>query len=870
MQNTIEEQHLIDNFAQFGSAFAVMSITPDPNPNKHDKKVPLDPKDDHIMKWKNNPRFMTIADTVDYKHLLEQNFSNGKFAIGLYLGACDALMLDLDDIPQAIADKDKPDSELDKLRKLTQNTYTEISQSGTGVHFILRGKKIRSIIRNDKYEFYEKDRWATLTGNTIWGTSLIKELTEDQMKALEFYLWGPEKPKLPVLQPVAKGNNLSLQALLEKISNSKDGKKFLALYNGKSIIGDQSKDDMSFVCMATWWTNHDMKLVDQLFRQSRRMRPKWDQDHSADGRTYGQMTLEKADAAVSGGYRGNFDLDKAVDQLNATEAKSLDELYDRLKKAHELWDLAHPKSKNPIDGQNILNILESTVHFAVLYSTSQMQEIKKAPLYYYDPSLGYWCNDTETMERFILAIDPDLTNSKARLNLIDTLRKRPSNQIVYHQLTSALTREWYAVGNGVLNLNTKELVPYDPKKWFFTTKIDTPYDKHADMEPLLGKWQFSKFLETVADGDKDKLILLWQTCKAAIFGFWWLRQAVLLIDDGHGRTGKSTFEQALINVRGQDNTTSLRFSEMQDETKLIDAENVGLIVGDDNDAKTVISHYENINPLVSGELVRVRDYYKKSHLTQVHTFILQSCNGLPPFQNGTEAFFARLKIIKFKKHYNNNVRDNWDIKHRWIYEDEFKKWLLWYVVNKVDLDIALQDTKENRELIGEARLESNSVDAFVENELDNLDDAKYPTAWLYSFYATTCIIENREPLSKNTFTREIMQNKKFTDKFKRVKYSRIKPDADFSYNSAVTLVKLMSTIKTGYKVQNFFPISHKTVTKGDPDDKVSISETIIQVQDFINRLNTYHGAAFVNTQLPPTANNKQSVNPSNNTTTSSK
>jgi hypothetical protein len=46
--------------------------------------------------------------------------------------------------------------------------------------------------------------------------------------------------------------------------------------------------------MLAFWTGRDAARVDHLFRQSGLMRPKWDQKHFSDGRTYGQATVDKA------------------------------------------------------------------------------------------------------------------------------------------------------------------------------------------------------------------------------------------------------------------------------------------------------------------------------------------------------------------------------------------------------------------------------------------------------------------------------------------------------------------------------------------------------------------------------------------------
>lgn len=66
------------------------------------------------------------------------------------------------------------------------------------------------------------------------------------------------------------------------------------LYNGSSPSGDVSSDDMRFTIMLAFWTAKNPQEMDRIFRKSGRMRSKWDETHSADGQTYGQMTINKA------------------------------------------------------------------------------------------------------------------------------------------------------------------------------------------------------------------------------------------------------------------------------------------------------------------------------------------------------------------------------------------------------------------------------------------------------------------------------------------------------------------------------------------------------------------------------------------------
>ena len=48
---------------------------------------------------------------------------------------------------------------------------------------------------------------------------------------------------------------------------------------------------MAFVKQLYYWCKGDQQLMDECFRASGRMRPKWDEQGS--GQTYGELTLQK-------------------------------------------------------------------------------------------------------------------------------------------------------------------------------------------------------------------------------------------------------------------------------------------------------------------------------------------------------------------------------------------------------------------------------------------------------------------------------------------------------------------------------------------------------------------------------------------------
>jgi putative DNA primase/helicase len=153
---------------------------------------------------------------------------------------------------------------------------------------------------------YTSPRYLTVTGEWVEGT--VREVT-DQQAALDWlherYFRPKEEPKPK--KPKDSGPELTLgdQEIIDKAKAARNGGKFSSLfYGGWQAEGyaSQSEADAALCSMLAFWTQ-DERQVDRIFRQSALMREKWDERHHADGRTYGQATIERALSTVAETYR---------------------------------------------------------------------------------------------------------------------------------------------------------------------------------------------------------------------------------------------------------------------------------------------------------------------------------------------------------------------------------------------------------------------------------------------------------------------------------------------------------------------------------------------------------------------------------------
>lgn len=187
-------------------------------------------------------------------------------------------------------------------------SYAEISQSGTGIHVIGRGvlpEHGRKSTQH-KIEMYDSGRFFVMTGDHIEATPATVRNFQTALLALHNELFpsrlAQPRPPAPSTQPL----DIDDTELLERAMSANNGQAFTALWRGdlRGYNDDPSAADFALCVRLAWWTNRDAGRMDRLFRQSGLMRPKWDRRHYADGRTYGQATIEKAISECSGGYTG--------------------------------------------------------------------------------------------------------------------------------------------------------------------------------------------------------------------------------------------------------------------------------------------------------------------------------------------------------------------------------------------------------------------------------------------------------------------------------------------------------------------------------------------------------------------------------------
>lgn len=246
-----------------------------------------------------NPATWTAFDTACNAYLYG-NFSGIGFMFSVhdpYTGI---------DFDKCIIDDEIDSEKLSHIELL--DSYTERSQSGTGIHVIVRALLPPGGRKSNKHsmEMYDQLRFFVVTGDHVDGTPLVVNDRQDQAEHLHAYIF-PAKTQDPKLQQtLANGGDIPQddQELLKIMFASKPGGKIESLWNGNTsgYANDESSADQALCNYLAFWTGNDAGRMDRLFRQSGLYRDKWDRP-ARTGEKYGEGTIARAIAITTEPYK---------------------------------------------------------------------------------------------------------------------------------------------------------------------------------------------------------------------------------------------------------------------------------------------------------------------------------------------------------------------------------------------------------------------------------------------------------------------------------------------------------------------------------------------------------------------------------------
>lgn len=430
---------------------------------------------------------------------------------------------------------------------------------------------------------------------------------------------------------------------------------------------------------------------------------------------------------------------------NFTES---DLLHNMLKKKDELLAFISDKTGKASYKLKFYQVASILNEYLPIFIT---EKTDTAFVYVYDFKRGIYTPQLYFLDHWARMIEPSLKRNDVN-EVVAWLR---SKAVVKEPLKS---KTLIAVKNGFYDTEKQKLFNYSPQ-YFFTSQINTNYVENAS-EPEINNWRPSEWLASLADGDKEIELLLWQIISAGLNGNYSRRQAIFLLGNqqnkfSNGSNGKGTFQDLLRFIVGDENTANLKADEFAGRFNGFDLVNKTLDIGDDIAPDTYIPDSGRFNSAVTGDVIRAEPKGKQAQHYRFTGLIVQSANGMPNFANKTGGTYRRLVLVPFNAHFEG-TGDNSKIKSDYIKRDEVREFFVNRAI-KINFD-KFTIPKVSKELLEKFKTENDTVKMFLEDVLIKSPQAKVLTKEWYGYYCKWSEDNGfKKPLTQPNFTSQLTQ-----------------------------------------------------------------------------------------------------------------
>jgi putative DNA primase/helicase len=311
------------------------------------------------------------------------------------------------------------------------------------------------------------------------------------------------------------------------------------------------------------------------------------------------------------------------------EAKDYEkELMEITKKIMEKSEKYFSKDKSPgmFVPEKLANDIMEKIKFLTL---SDSEEV-----YWFDEKEGLWRANGEVIIKEIGTSLLEAKTKQAYLN--ETIGYIKSKTYTDRKVFDSPQLNLISLQNGVLDLNTVQLIPYSPEH-YFTSKLNVKYDSQADCPKI------RKFLsEIVAADDVDLLVEFAGYC---LYRKYPIQKAFMLVGDG--ANGKSTFLALLHAFLTAENISSVSLQDLE-RNRFASANLYRKLANIYADLPSIALRNPGLfKMLTGGDTIPGEKKFKNQFFFVNFAKLIFSANRVPFVVDESSAFFRRWIIVNF-------------------------------------------------------------------------------------------------------------------------------------------------------------------------------------------------------------------------------
>lgn len=296
---------------------------------------------------------------------------------------------------------------------------------------------------------------------------------------------------------------------------------------------------------------------------------------------------------------------------------------------------------------------------------------------------------------------------------------------------------WLNLQNGLLNLETLELIPHTPE---FRTIIQLPvaYDPEADTSAI------DTFLKTIVPEDAIPVI-------EEYVGYCFLstmRYEGSLILQGEGGNGKGTLISVIEQMLGKNNVSHVSFQDLTDSRFAV-AELFGKLANLHADIPNkTLENTAVFKQVSSGDMMQAEQKHKDPFNFRNRAKLIYSANEPPTSKDNTEGFHRKLLLIPFPtKFRDRKLRES-------LFTPEALSGFLLRSLQGMQRLVAQGDFTPS-ETVAQARAEyrraSDTVVHFLDDYCSFEEEKMASKQAVYDAYRSICNQWGNHPLSQSRF-----------------------------------------------------------------------------------------------------------------------
>ncbi len=609
----------------------------------------------------------------------------------------------------------------DKIQELVDRcpSYVELSPSGTGVHMYVKGKwkepggrKNNRLGNGIAIEVYPKARFFTVTGNAF---GAVRPLAEGQELLDSIYdqYFATDK-ETETLVP-ARLEDLGIEPeyvkrLKERLKNSRGWLSLL--WNGQHTKESESEADMALLCRLLIICDGDEEDAKKLFMASPYALHK-DGEHKKklNREDYWRMSIDNAMEYLE--QHPEFDQHDCFRPLlrfdgdNDGNACMLFEYVDgnvRYCKEQKTWLIYK-------DGCWVNDAVDQELKEKAVEMYRKLKTTVKA-------IANERCEDSEERKKVEACLKKKIKSfdSPGGINSVITYAQS------YKEFTVSESQldthdDMLAAGNGIINLRTGELMPFD-RQLYITRQTPVNYNPDA---PVPECWL--RFLNDTSGGNPE-----WVDYMQLVLGYCITgctnHEAFFVFHGETGNNGKSTLLKTLQKLFPQHvislNKVALEESKSGSElnSSLASAKSYRMVIMDESDGKRQLND-SLVRTIASGESPNIRDLYERTKSYTPHYKLVFCGNFIPKFNWQLHANLRRLCLIPF----NNTIADSKVDIHLeeklWKECEGILAWIVKGAMRSFKENVAKDQPAVIKEYTRELMYQEDPIFAFCQDEIDS-------------------------------------------------------------------------------------------------------------------------------------------------------